>query len=385
MTAPTVTTPPMSRSRGRDQLASAQPVGDAAVSPTLRAAAGYTWRIAVLLVAVYVAFVALARVQTVAIAVFVGLVVCAVLLPLTRLLARRLPRPLAAGISLALGALLVLSLMTYVGASAVSQSASLTSQMQDGITRLEHWLNRGPLHLSTTDLNHAADQAKAWISDHRGALARQALSQAGLAFEVFSTLVLAVFCSLFFLSSGDRMWTWAVEQFPAARRTRIDGAVRAGWAAFSGYTRGILIVAGSNAAIVGVVLLVLRVPLAIPLAVLVFFASFIPLIGAPVAMVVATLVALAGRGPVIAVAVMLMIVLIGQFEGHVLHPLVMSRAANLHPVAVALSVVTGATLGGIVGAVVAVPIVSTSWAVRKYLRDTVEIAPAQCPSEASTT
>ena len=128
MTAPTVTTQPVSGSRARDQLASAQPVGDAAVSPTLRAAAGYTWRIAVLLVAVYVAFVALARVQTVAIAVFVGLVVCAVLLPLTRLLSRRLPRPLAAGISLAVGALLVLSLMTYVGASAVSQSASLTSQ-----------------------------------------------------------------------------------------------------------------------------------------------------------------------------------------------------------------------------------------------------------------
>jgi len=111
------------------------------------------------------------------------------------------------------------------------------------------------------------------------------------------------------------------------------------------------------------------VPLALPLALLVFFATFIPLIGAPVAMAVATVVALAGRGPLIALIVLAMIVLVGQFEGNVLHPLVMSRAVNLHPVAVALSVAGGAVLGGIIGAIIAVPVVSTAWGVRKYLRD----------------
>jgi putative heme transporter len=347
-----------------------RPQGDAAVSPFLRATVGYVWRIGVLLAGVYVLFMALARVENVAIAVFVALVISAILLPLTRLLARWLPRTMAAACSLILAFLLLASLFAYVGASAASQSGQLSDQLQDGITRVGDWLNRGPLNMSRSDVDNAVEQAKNWVGTHRGDLARVALDQAGLAFEVLSTLVLAVFCSLFFLSGGDRMWAWGLEQFPASRRDRIDGAVRAGWDAFSGYTRGILIVAGSNAAIVAVVLLLLRVPLAIQLAVLVFFASFIPLIGAPFAMVVATLVALAGRGPLIALAVLLMIFLIGQFEGHVLHPLVMSRAANLHPVAVALSVVSGAILGGIVGAMVAVPIVSTSWAVRKYLRDT---------------
>ncbi len=349
-------------------------VGDDAVSPFLRTTVGYVWRIAVLLAAVYVLFVALARIETVAIAVFVALVASAILFPLTRLLSRWMPRTLAAVISLVLAFLVVASLFAYVGASAASQSGQLSDQLQDGITRFGNWLNNGPLHMSTSDVNNLVEQAKSWVGDHRGALARLALDQAGLAFEVLSGMLLAVFCSLFFLSGGDRMWTWALEQFPASRRDRIDGAVRAGWDAFSGYTRGILIVAGSNAAIVAVVLLVLRVPLAIQLAVLVFFASFVPLIGAPFAMVVATLVALAGRGPLIAIAVLLMIFLIGQFEGHVLHPLVMSRAASLHPVVVALSVVSGALLGGIVGAVVAVPIVSTSWAVRKYLRDSRLVA-----------
>jgi predicted PurR-regulated permease PerM len=285
-----------------------------------------------------------------------------------------MPRALAAALSLVLAFLLVASLFAYVGASAASQSGQLSDELQNGITRFGDWLNQGALHMSKSDVNNAVAHVKDWIANHRGDLARLALNQAGLAFEVISGLALAVFCSLFFLSSGDRMWGWTLEQFPAARRARIDGAVRAGWDAFSGYTRGILIVAGSNALIVLVVLLALRVPLAVQLAVLVFFASFVPLIGAPLAMVVATLVALAGRGPLIAIAVLLMIFLIGQFEGHVLHPLVMSRAASLHPVAVALSVATGALLGGIVGAVVAVPIVSTTWAVRKYLRDSSLVA-----------
>jgi putative heme transporter len=344
--------------------------GDASVSPALRTATGYVWRIAILASAVYVVFIALARVHTVAVAVFGGLVLCSILNPITRVLSRVLPRGLAAVLTLLLAVVVVVGLITYVGASAANQSSQLTSELQAGVTRLSRWLNRGPLKISTADLNNIVDQTRAWISNNRGALAKQALNSAGLAVELVTGFALAIFCSLFFLSSGEKMWVWTLDQLPRRRQVRIDGAVRAGWDAFSGYTRGILIVAASNATVVAIALLALRVPLALPLAVLVFFATFIPLIGAPVAMAVAALVALAGRGPVIAVVVLAMIVLIGQFEGHVLHPLVMSRAVNLHPVVVVLSVVTGAVLGGIIGAIIAVPVVSTTWAVMKYLRET---------------
>jgi predicted PurR-regulated permease PerM len=376
--APRVRTPPrrptsdrtIRRVPGHPHPRAVRPTGDAAVSPALRTATGYVWRIAVLAAAVYVVFVTLGRLQTVAVAVFGGLVLCAILLPVSRFLSRWMPRGLAAAFSLILALVVVAGLFTYIGASAAGQSGQLTAQLQDGITRATHWLNRGPLKISTTDINNAVTQTKSWIGHNRGTLARQALNSAGLAVELLSGVVLAAFCSLFFLSGGDRMWVWALDQLPTARQPRIDGAVRAGWDAFAGYTRGILIVAGSNAAVVAVALLLLRVPLALPLAVLVFFATFIPLIGAPIAMAVATLVALAGRGPVIALVVLVMVVLVGQFEGHVLHPLVMSRAVNLHPVVVALSVFSGAVLGGIIGAIIAVPVISTSWAVRKYLRDT---------------
>jgi predicted PurR-regulated permease PerM len=119
---------------------------------------------------------------------------------------------------------------------------------------------------------------------------------------------------------------------------------------------------------VGVSLLVLRVPLALPLTLLEFFAAFVPLVGSPIALAVATVVALAGRGPLTAAAVLVLIVVIGQIEGHLLHPLVMSWAVRLHPLVVAISVIAGSIVAGVIGAVVAVPFVSVVWAVLCALR-----------------
>jgi predicted PurR-regulated permease PerM len=157
---------------------------------------------------------------------------------------------------------------------------------------------------------------------------------------------------------------------PSGARPGWDQAGWAAWRAFAGYTRGIIIVAATNATLVGVALFALRVPLALPLTLLEFFAAFIPLVGSPVALGVATVVALAGRGPLTAAAVLVLIVVIGQLEGHVLHPLVMSWAVRLHPLVVAVSVIAGSIVAGVIGAVVAVPFVSVVWAVLRALRTT---------------
>ena len=205
-------------------------------------------------------------------------------------------------------------------------------------------------------MGRLGEQARTWVTANTASLAGQALGGAGVAVELLTGLALAVFCSVFFLASGERIWAWVSVQL-GARRRRWDAAARAGWATFAGYTRGVVVIAASNAVLVGVALLLLRVPLALPLALLVFFAAFVPLVGAPIALAVATLVALAARGPLVAILVVVLTVAIGQVEGHILHPLVMSRAVNLHPLAVALSVASGTVLAGVIGAVVAVPLV----------------------------
>lgn len=192
-----------------------------------------------------------------------------------------------------------------------------------------------------------------------------------------TVFVLALFCSVFFIHSGDRQWNWFCDQLPPKARTRVVNAGGAAWRTFTGYTHGIILVAGTNAVFVGLALFALGVPLALPLALLEFFAAFVPLIGSPIALAIAAVVALAAKGPIVAAVVLVLIVVIGQIEGHLLHPLVMSWAVRLHPVVVALSVIGGAIAAGVLGAVVAVPLVSVLWAVRQALRGAGGARPAR--------
>lgn len=331
-------------------------------------AAGYAWRLILISIAVYGVFAVLGRLQLVAIALFGGLVICAILRPVTLQLSRLMPRALAVAVSILGGIIVVGGLITFITASVAGQFSQLFSEFQTGLSTIEDWLRDGPLPISSADLNNLIEEGQNWLTENRDELLSQAVGAGGVAAEVLAGLALAIFSSVFFLHSGDKMWAWFLGQLPVSIQARCHEVAQAGWDTFAGYTRGIVIVAGSNAAVVGIVLLILQVPLALPLALLVFFATFIPLIGSPIALAVATLVALAGRGPAIAIAVLALIVLIGQFEGHVLQPLVMSRQVSLHPVIVAVAVAAGSLLAGVIGAIVAVPLVSVAWAVTSTLR-----------------
>lgn len=349
------------RARGR-----AAPPDDI-VHHGLRVAAAYAWRLVVLGVAVYLVFVVLAKLTLVAVAVFVGLVITALLRPLVDLFSRALPRGLAVAVALLLTIVALGGVFTFVADSVAGQSAKLSTQFIGGLTDIERSLTGPPFHMRAVDLTQMGQQVRDWVSQNGGSLAGRALGGAGVAIEILTGLALAVFCSVFFLNSGNRIWAWLLTQAGGSSH-RLDGAARVGWATFAGYTRGIVIIAATNAALVCVALLILRVPLAFPLALLTFFAAFIPLIGSPIALGVATLVALAARGPLTALLVLALIVVIGQVEGHLLHPMVMSRAVNLHPLAVALSVACGTVLYGVIGAVVAVPLVAVTWKVWTALK-----------------
>ena len=355
------------------------PSPDEAVRYGLRVAAGYAWRSVAVAVAIYLVFVALGRLHFVAVSVFVGLLITALLRPLTDWLARWLPRGVAVGIALVQAVLVVGAVVTFVATSAVGQFGRLVGQFATGLRDLELLLSGPPLRLPAGELNRWTTQGLAWLSANRGQLAAQIAGEAGLVAELFAGLALAVFCSLFFLHSGEGLWGWVVGQLPV-HRTRWDAAGRAGWTAFAGYTRGVVVVAVSNATLVGTALFLLQVPLALPLSLLVLLGAFVPLIGAPIALWIATLVALAGRGPLTALAVLVLIVVIGQIEGHVLQPMIMSRAVRLHPVVVAVSVAGGTVLAGVIGAVVAVPMVAVAWATFAQARSGDPVADAPDPS-----
>jgi predicted PurR-regulated permease PerM len=355
----------------------------------LRTAGGVSWRLLVVTAAVVLVFYALSKVQLVVIAVFLAFVITAVLRPIVNWLSRWVPRGLAVGLSLLLGSAFLAGMLTYVVYSVANQWTSLSNQFGQGITQITDWLTAGhlPFRLTNEQLTAGINQGVQWVQNHAGQIAGQAAASAGSAVEVFTAVIIAVFCSIFFLARGADMWTWFLNQLPARVRKGWISAGVAGWSSFSGYTRGIVIIAVTDGLLAFIWLAVLRIPLAAPLAVLVLLGAFVPLVGAPAAMVVAMIVALATKGVVWALLVGLGIALIGQFEGHVLQPLVMGRQVSLHPIVIALSVATGGLVAGIFGAIVVVPLVSVTWAVFSHLRTTdppmdaaqVEAATGQVP------
>jgi putative heme transporter len=336
----------------------------------LRVLAGMSWRLLVVVAAIVIVFYATSRVQLVFIAVFIALVFTAVLRPLVDVLSRVMPRGLATGLALLLGVLVLVGMLTYVGYSVAGQWESLSRQFADGIDDIIALLEDGPLPITITNdqINDWIDEGRDWVVQHGGEVASQAAASAGSVVQVFGALALATFCSVFFLARGREMWIWFLNQLPTRVRDTWQTAAGAGWYTFSGYTRGTVIIAVTDGILAFVVLLVLNVPLAAPLAVLVLIGAFIPLIGAPAAMIIAMVVALAANGPISALLVGVAIALIGQFEGHILQPLVMGKQVSLHPVVIALVVTAGTITAGILGAVISVPLVAVAWAVFAKLR-----------------
>ncbi|MFJ6619710.1 AI-2E family transporter [Kitasatospora sp. NPDC091335] len=335
----------------------------------LRTAAGYTWRLVLLGLAVYLLVDVLTRLELPVVALFIALVITSVLRPPVDLLARVTPRSLAVLLVLLCTIALVGGILALVGTTVAGEWGRLGNELRGGLARIDHWLTGAPFHLRPGTVTDLRAKIGEFISAHRSTLLSTALSGAGRIVELVTGLALAVFCSVFFLHSGHRMWSWAQQQLPVRSGSVWDRAGRVAWRTFAGYTRGVLIVAASNAVLVGIALAILRVPLVMPLMVLEFAATLVPLIGSPIALAIAAVVALAARGPVIALLVLALIVVIGQIEGHLLHPLVLSWSVRIHPVAIAVSVAGGAVLAGVLGAVVAVPVVSVGWAVLGELRD----------------
>lgn len=353
-----------------DPAVTADAVRDDGVPAWLRRAGGYSWRLVVMVAAISLVVFGALQVKVVLIAVFLALVVTSVLEQGVGILSRWMPRWLATVIALVTSILFFLGLLTYVVYSVSLQAPKLADEFNEGVNTILDWLEHGPLPFSVTneDITQWIAEAQQWLISHSGDIASTVFANAGGVFEVFTVMALALFTTIFFLASGPSMWVWFVNQLPARSRMRVHEAAGAGWYTFSGYARGTVIIAVTDGILAYVLLTVVGVPLAAPLAVLVFIGAFIPLVGAPAAMIVAAIVALAADGFVAALIVTIGIAGIGQLEGHVLQPLIMGRQVALHPVVVALGVTAGTFLGGLLGAVVAIPIIAVTWTVFSRMR-----------------
>lgn len=344
------------------------PDPDSHVPLTLRVATAWAWRVLVLAFAVAALVAAVSRLQFVALAIFVALLLTAFLSPFhTRLLTWGAPRWLATAATLVSFILVLVGLVALIGGSIASEWGTLSVAFQDGLDDIRRWLSDGPLHASDSQINQWIASVQETLSNNQGSVVSGALSTAATAAEVVSGAFLALFSTIFFLHDGKGIARWFVALFPERSQEGVSEAGSTAWVTLTGYVRGTVIIAFVDALSIGIALTILRVPLALPLAVLVFFGAFVPIVGAFVTGFVAVVVALAANGLWTAVAVFAAILGVQQVEGHILQPLVMGRMVRLHPLAVVLAVTAGSLLAGIVGAIVAVPLAAVvNVVVRSY-------------------
>lgn len=362
-------TPPPATSAQRSSRRSEDPVDVATtVTPGMRIAAAWSWRFIVVVVAAAAVLYGIAFLSEITIPIAIAVLLSSLLNPVRRWLVVKGWRPHLASTSVFLaGLLLVIGLIFVVVRQFVSGAPDLADKATGGIDKVQDWLVTGPLKLSQDQIDSALTSMRQAVVDNKDALTSGALNTATSVGHIVTGLVLVLFTLFFFLRDGARIWSWLLGLAPSRARARIDGAAHSAWTTLGGYVRATVLVAFVDAFGIGVGLVVLGVPLAIPLTALVFLASFIPIIGALLSGGVAILVALVTVGFVKALILLAVVIAVQQLEGHVLQPVLLGRAVSLHPLAVALSIAAGVVVGGIIGALLAVPLAATSNAAVKYL------------------
>jgi predicted PurR-regulated permease PerM len=326
----------------------------------LQVAAAIGWRLVVVLITLAALAWVISRVQFIVIPVAVAVLLAALLAPAVRLLTRFrwVPRALATAV-VVVGGLAVLGGVLYgLVVAFLAGLPALQAQLGQSFAQIRDWLARSPLHLAVPQLNNLGASIVHAVGSSQAAMTSGALGVASTVSEIAASALLAIFTLVFFLYDGARIWQFLLQGVPQKARDRVNVAGRRAFAALVSYTRAVTLVAATDALVVGLGLWTIGVPLVVPLAVLVFFGAFIPFVGAIVTGILAVLIALVAKGLLAAVWVVLVLILVGELEGHVLQPLLLGRAVRLHPLAVVLPVATGFILIGVIGALLAVPLVA---------------------------
>ncbi len=347
---------------------------DDAVEPLVRKAAAWAWRLLVILAAAVALLWVLKKLEVIVVPLLLALVISALLVPAVDWLARQgLPRGGAVTLVLLGGFAILGAILTFVISQFIVGLPDLTEQVTRSIDTTRRWLIEGPAHLRGEQIDNARNAAIQALHNNQAKLTSGALSTAATITELVTAAVLVLFTLIFFLYGGRNIWQYVAKIFPAGVRDRVLEAGRAGYGSLIGYVRATFLVALTDAIGVGTGLVIMGIPLALPLASLVFLGAFIPLVGAVIAGFLAVVVALLAKGIVYALITLGLLVVVNQLEAHLLQPLVMGRAVAIHPLAVVLAIGTGGVLGGIVGALLSVPTVA-------FLNNAVQVLLAPDPA-----
>ncbi|WP_350349430.1 AI-2E family transporter [Agromyces sp. G08B096] len=334
----------------RTDVAEAVPYG-------MRLAAAWSWRLLLVGGVLAVVVFLIIQLRLIVIPVLVAVLLGALLVPFSQFLQRhRWPKWLAVTVAMLSALAVVGGLLTLGITQIVRGSDELAAQSLVAWEDFREWLLEGPFHITEAQLNDAVAQVVTAIQEDTGVLLSGALSVGSSLGHFLAGLLLTLFATLFILIDGRGIWNWLVGIFPRRARAAVDGAGIAGWTTLQNFVKVQILVATIDAIGIGLGAFLLGLPLAVPIAILVFLGSFIPIVGAVATGALAVFVALVYSGLWPAVIMLAIVLLVQQVEGHVLQPLIMGTAVKVHPLGVVLAVATGSLLAGIPGALFAVPV-----------------------------
>ena len=344
--------------------------GPITVPRALAVATAWSWRLLIVGAAVLVVGYLASQLRLVVLPVFLALFFTALLRPVAeRLRNEGAPPFLAALLSVLLMLTIVASILAWIVPRFVDEFETLADDLVAGIESAADWLVEGPVGVSREQLEGWVDDLGEQIQASSNEIISSAISGAQVALEIAAGFGIALVLTFFFLKDGDRIWDWIVGLFSRSHQDGVREMGSRSWATLSGYLRGMTIVALVDSIFIGIALVILDVPGALALSVLVFFGAYIPIAGAVVTGAFAVLVALIAGGLVTALLVLAAVVVVQQTESNLLHPYVVGRAVQVHPVAILLGVAAGAVLGGIIGAFIAVPLVAVGARIGGYIRE----------------
>ncbi|MFC0111951.1 AI-2E family transporter [Kibdelosporangium aridum] len=330
-----------------------------AVPRSLQVSAALGWRLLVVAATLAVIGLIVGYLAAVVVPVAIALLLAALLAPAVGyLVKRKVPRWLATVLVLIGGLAVLGGLLTFVIITFINGLPALQIQLSRSIDTIGNWLTTGPLHLSDEQVRTFFDNLVTTLTNTQTGITSGALTTAATIGEILAQMLLILFVLIFLIYDGRGIWNFLLRTAPDRIRARVDVAGRRSLTALVSYVRATIAVATVDAVGAGIGMVILGVPLAIPLATLVFLGAFIPIIGGILAGGIAVLIALVANGPIPALVLLGIVIGVQQLEAHVLQPLLLGRAVNLHPLAVVLAIAIGLVAAGIPGALLAVPLLA---------------------------
>lgn len=303
------------------------------------------------------------QLKLVVIPVLLALILASALRPLVRRLEKRMSRTFAAIVALLAGVIVFGGIITIAVTSVTSQFDTLQKSVGKGINQVVDFVNNGPIPIDAKQIDAARQSVVDFLTSSQ--FGSGAIAGVTTIVELITGVILGLFVLFYFTKDGPTLWAFVIKPFRPATRAKAHRAGERAVQTLGGYARGTAIVALVDAFFIGLALVILRVPLALPLAIVVFIGAFIPIVGASATGIVAALVALVTVDVSAAIWVAIVVVLVNQLEGNFLSPVVLGKSLKLHELVVLLALTAGTILGGIIGTLISVPIAAVAWAIVK--------------------